>query len=100
MTPKNDAISANDTEWEEDGLRFSEMCRQVYAGNNCVFSAGFVEGHAIDTVYLKWEKDGSEANMLLLTPDELAAIVWVGNGALWSLLYFQREQGDKSNDPA
>ena len=97
MNPKNDAIG-KDTEWTEGELTFVEMCRQVYAGNNCVFSAGFVDGHEVDTVYLKWEKDGHEGGMLLLTPDELQAIAWVSSGALWSLLYFQREQKDKDKE--
>ena len=30
--------------WTEDGLTFTEVIRQEYGGNNCVISAGFVEG--------------------------------------------------------
>lgn len=88
------AVNANieDSQiWEADGLRFTEMCRQEYAGNNCVFAAGFIKGHAIETVYLRWSKEGDEGGMLMLTADELAAIIWVGQGAIWSGLYGQRE---------
>lgn len=88
------AVNANieDSQaWEADGLKFTEMCRQEYGGNNCVFAAGFIEGHAVETVYLRWGKDGDEGGMLMLTADELAAIVWVGQGAIWSGLYGQRE---------
>jgi hypothetical protein len=30
--------------WTEAGLTYTELIRQEYAGNNCVISAGFVEG--------------------------------------------------------
>jgi len=63
-----------------------ELARQEYAGNNCVFAAGLVEGHAIDKYYLWIEKDDQEPIILLLRPDELAAIAWLCSGAAWSHL--------------
>jgi hypothetical protein len=62
-------------------------CGARYAGNQCIFSAGLIEGHPIEQVYLKWEKDGDEGSMLLLRADELQAIAWVANGALWAYNY-------------
>lgn len=97
MQIKNASIG-QDVSWHEDGLTFIEMNRQEYAGNNCVFSAGFVEGHAIDTMYLKWQKEGDSGGMLLLTPDELQALAWVAGGALWSELYRQREIKEADNE--
>jgi len=60
---------------------FTEMIRQAYA--NCCFSAGMVEGHPVDTLYLKFEKNGKET-LYLLRPDECAAIAWCMTGVLWS----------------
>jgi hypothetical protein len=60
--------------WTEDGLTFTEIIRQEYGGNNCVVSAGFVEGEnkpEVDTCYLRLEKDGVEPTVLLLRPDEI-----------------------------
>jgi hypothetical protein len=80
------AVIGHETTWTTDGLTFTEMCRQGYGANNCIFSTGTVEGHSVDTVYLRWEKDGDRGGMLLLRPDEMAAIAWVCNGTLWSEL--------------
>lgn len=67
---------------EEVGvLVYREVVRQPYT--DCVFSAGFVDGHPVDTVYLRIER-GGEPWTLLLRPDEAQAICWVLNGALWS----------------
>jgi hypothetical protein len=77
--------SASDTvEWTQDGLAFTEIIRQEYGANGCVFSAGMVEGHPVDTLYLRWLKDGDEGGMLLLRPDEMAAIGWLATGVLYS----------------
>lgn len=81
-------------EWDADGLHFTELIKQEYGDNNCKFSGGAVEGHPIDTMYLAWTKDGDEGGMLLLTPDELAAISWVANGAVWSHLLEKRLEAD------
>jgi hypothetical protein len=65
-------------------VTFNEVDRQVYAGNNCVFSAGFVEGHPIDTMYIRMEKDGVDPTVLLFRPDEMACLAWLISGVLWS----------------
>lgn len=84
-------------EWTEDDLHFTESQRQEYGTNNCVFSAGHVEGAGIDTVYLKWIKDGDKGGMLLLTPDELQAIAWVASGTVWSVLLGQRIENEHTD---
>jgi hypothetical protein len=65
-------------------LNYDEVLRQEYSGNNCVFSAGFVDGHEGDTMYLKFEKDGVEPEIIHLRPDEMACIAWLASGVLWS----------------
>lgn len=64
-------------------ITLTEMCRQDYL--NCSFTAGFVEGDEVDTMYLKLDRPPEEPTLILLRPDELAALLWVGNGAMWSL---------------
>ncbi len=86
--------SKGEVVWEQDGLLYTELIKQTYGDNNCKFSAGSVEGHPIDTVYLAWAKDGDDGGCLLLTPDELAAISWVANGAVWSHLLQVRLEAD------
>jgi len=74
-------------------LKYEELIRQEYTGNNCMFSAGFVEGDKVDNTYLKLEKDYSgkhREDILLFTPDELMAIGWCCIGVAWSILYGQR----------
>lgn len=80
--------STGDT-WEANGLTYTEIICQEYGLNNCKFSAGWVEGHPVDTVYLMWERDGDPGATLLLRPDELAAIAWVANGMVWKTLLDQ-----------
>lgn len=73
----------------EDGNTFFELIRQEYGGNNCIISAGFVEGDnkpEVDTCYLRLEKDEAEPTTLLLRPDEIQCIAWVTAGAVWSHL--------------
>lgn len=72
------------TEWVEDGLVFRELIAQPYT--NCKVSAGAVEGHPVDTLYLQLERDGQIDTQLLLRPDEAAAIAWCLSGVLWSAL--------------
>lgn len=75
--------------WSEGGLLYTEVVRQEYAGNNCVFSAGFVEGDykpEVDTTYLRLEKDGVEPTTILLRPDEMQIIAWLASGVVWSHL--------------
>ncbi len=89
----NKAVTA-ERKWSEGGLVFSEVIRQEYGGNNCVISAGFVEGEnkpQVDTTYLRLEKDGVEPTVLLLRPDEMQSIAWVSSGAVWSHLMAQKQ---------
>ena len=79
-------LSTRNVKWTDELGTFSELIRQEYTGNNCVFSGGMVEGapHPADIYYLRWSKDGVDATMLLLRPDEVAAIAWLCAGLLWS----------------
>ncbi len=79
-------LSDSDVEWTDENGSFRELARQEYTGNNCVFSAGLVDGAAVpeDVFYLRWEKDGVEPVMLLIRPDEAAAISWLCAALLWS----------------
>lgn len=79
--------------WRDSGLIYTELIRQEYSGNNCVFSGGFVQGDnkpAVDTCYLKLEKDGVEPTVLLLRPDELQSIAWIASGVVWSHLMIEK----------
>jgi len=76
-------------------IELTELIAQAYTGNGCKISAGTVEGHPVDTVYLRLEKDGEEATTLLLRPDELAAIAWCASGVLWSV-EMQRMDGQEA----
>lgn len=58
------------------------VCTQPY--RNCTFSSGFVDGHPVDTLYLRFEREGEEPTTFLLRPDEMAALAWCAAGALWS----------------
>lgn len=74
-------------------MKFTELTKQEYAGNNCKFSAGFVVGsnNPDDTMYLRIEKDRPDGThderTYLLRPDELAAIAFIASGAVWSDAY-------------
>jgi hypothetical protein len=59
-----------------------EMCSQPYS--DTVFSAGLVEGHAVDTIYLKLAREVEEPTVILFRRDEALAVLWVLSGALWS----------------
>jgi hypothetical protein len=74
--------SRAETEWEVDGLKYTERIKQEYA--NCSFSAGEVAGHPVDTLYLRIEREGEHQLFLLLRPDEASAIIWCLSGAMWS----------------
>lgn len=80
----------NDT-WENDGLTFTDIVKQPYT--NCVFATGTIEGHPVDTVYLRWERDDGTGGMLMLRPDEMAAIAQLCSGLLWSVLVDELESG-------
>lgn len=68
----------------DDNLVLTELIKQPYL--NCTFSAGLVAGHEVDTVYLKLERTNEEPTVILLRPDEMAALLWCGSGVLWSVL--------------
>jgi len=87
----------NPTQWKELGLLYTEIIKQEYQGNNCIISAGFVEGKnkpPVDTIYLKLEKDGVDPTVLLLRPDEAATINWVMSGVLWSQLMDEKRENE------
>jgi hypothetical protein len=75
----------------DNELVYSEVISQPYS--NCIFSAGTVEGHPIDTLYLKLERSPEEPIIILLRPDEMAAIAWCASGVLWSDLINKIEKG-------
>ena len=65
-------------------LVYTELISQEYA--NCVISAGMVEGHPVDTLYLKFDRTNETGLTILLRPDEMAAIAYCATGTLWSHL--------------
>ena len=92
----NRAIGQNITYHDENGLIYTEIIRQEYGRNNCIISAGFVEGDNkpdIDTIYIRLEKDGVEPQTLLLRPDEAQTIAWGASGVVWS--HLMNLMGDK-----
>ena len=78
---KNESVG-RETEWTEGDYHYREVISQDYS--NCAFSAGFVEGHPVDTMYVRLMKDGAVTTHLLLRPDEVAALAWIASGLLWS----------------
>jgi hypothetical protein len=89
ITPlKNQSPEGKEVVCQEEGIIYTEVIRHVYSGNNCVFSAGFVENAPAkeDTIYLKMIKDGETATIILLRPDEAAIVSWIMSGALYSKL--------------
>jgi hypothetical protein len=80
----------------ENGLTYSEVIRQEYSRNNCVFSAGFVEGEGkpeVDTIYVRLQKDGVNPTTLFLRPDEAQILAWIASGVVWS--HLMDVMGDK-----
>ena len=61
-------------------VTLSEVINQPY--ENCTFSAGFTDDD-VDTMYLRLER-GEDVTMIMLRPDEMAAIAFCASGALWS----------------
>jgi len=85
--------------WQENNLTFTETIRQEYDGNNCIVSAGFVDGDSkppVDTIFLRLEKDNVEPTVLLLRPDEIQAISWVTTGVIWSHLMQEKRRSESS----
>jgi len=63
---------------------------------NCIISAGLVEGAGPDTLYLRFVRDGDEPSTFLLRPDEMMAVLHVGAGALWSAEMQRMDEKDGS----
>jgi hypothetical protein len=85
----NQSITTNKRFQNEDGMIYTEVILQEYTGNNCIFSAGFVEGGdkpKEDIIYIRLEKDGIEPTVLLLRPDEAQILAWIASGVVWSHL--------------
>jgi hypothetical protein len=85
----NKSVGENITYCDENGLIYTETIRQEYGRNNCIISAGFVEGDnkpEVDIIYIRLEKEGVEPQTLLLRPDEAQIIAWVASGVVWSHL--------------
>lgn len=76
-------------------LKYVEILRQEYTGNNCIFSGGFVKGHPVDTVYLCMEKNGAKPTIILMRPDEMQSLAWILSGVLWSNEMKRRFRGKK-----
>jgi len=79
----------------EKQIKFAEVFRQLYAGNNCHFAAGHVYGHEVDTIYLEWTKDGDDVHRLLLRPDEASIIIHALSGALWSAQVMELQEKEE-----
>lgn len=87
----------NDNEWtDEQGRKFTEMIRQEYTGNNCIFSGGTVEEceNPEDTMYLRWEKDGVEPTTIMMRPDEISSVNWICAGLMFTEMRRLREATD------
>jgi hypothetical protein len=63
-------------------LKYREVIRQPYT--NCYFAAGLVDGHPVDTIYLKLKRKKQKATVIILRPDEALALAWCLIGAAWS----------------
>lgn len=74
-------------------LTYDETVSQPYA--NCKFSAGFVHGHPIDTLYLQIERDNDDTFTIVLRPDEMAAIAYCATGVLWSHTLEEKQKKDE-----
>lgn len=70
--------------WTIDRLTYHESAVLEYPPNKCYISAGLVQGHPADSVYLRLEKNNDPNNevFVILRPDELAALFAVGSVAL------------------
>lgn len=78
-----ETVEGIEVEYEGSTITLIEVNAQPY--ENCVFSSGFVSGHAVDTMYLRAIRDSGEDDwLILLRPDEMAAMAWLIGGTLWS----------------
>lgn len=68
---------------EHEGLSFTEVIKQEY--NPGAISGGLVEGHPVDSLYVKFHaNESADETTILLRPDEVAALAWVCSGVLYS----------------
>lgn len=82
---------------DELDLEYYEIAAQPYL--NCVFSAGFVRGHPIDTMYIKFDRPPEEPTIIVLRPDEMAALAWCITSTTWShLMNLQYASHDKEHE--
>ena len=51
---------------------------------DCILSAGLVDGHPHDDIYLKFARQEEEPTVIYVRRDEALAIIWLLAGALWS----------------
>lgn len=69
--------------FQRDGLDFFEVAKQEYKDG--FVAAGFVFGHSEDSVYIQLSRPDCEPTLVLLRPDELAALLMCGSSVIWSL---------------
>ena len=75
------------------GLTFSEVDQQPY--RDCVFSAGILHGHPVDTIYLRLVRADAEPTTIILRRDEAVRIAGLLCNAVWSeMLYPARVAED------
>jgi len=72
-----------------DNLELQIVCSQPYS--NCEISSGFVKGHPVDTLFIRFDRPPEEPTTILLRPDEMAAVSYCVGGALWSMLLEDKE---------
>jgi len=83
MTPTNDGADRMFiAHMGEYTLKCEPMVSQPYS--NCIIDAGMVEGHPVDTIYLRFQREAEEPTIFFLRKDEALAIIWVLSGTLWS----------------
>lgn len=80
-------------------IKLLELLRQEYAGNGAAFSAGFVEGHPVDMMYIRFERPDEEEYCIALRPDEMTVIANIITGVLWSWLVAHVEDGQPMTTP-
>lgn len=59
---------------------------------NCAISAGLVKGIEPDELYLRFEREGREPLTIFMREDEVAAVLSVCGGALWSAMMMMMER--------
>ena len=81
-----------------DGKLLFETGRQEYSGNGCVFASGLIAQETADPpcdiLYLCFEKQDQPATLIMMRPDEMAAIARLAGCALWSQLIGAAQEGE------